>query len=363
MAVASSVLRSYGDTDFITGLRAIAATLVVIIHTAAFSDFGPVGQAVTSAGKYGVEMFFVISGFTIARTYSEAVDYKSYLTRRLMRILPLYWVVISVATLLLLTGGLSRPYWMQEFGSEPDFYNYVMHISMLSFLDFRIANSLLGVEWTIPIEVFWYVFLPFAVMFCKTIGRATFAIVLVLIATALLGEAAKALWGVTKAVSWSPIAHGHLFIMGVLAFHLRDRFRLERSAFHASIIAGCSAAFVIALMWDISGRSAVIALCTAASIVFVTPNRAPWLTKVLTFRPMLFLGSISYSIYLIHMLVHPALKDWTQLQPSGLGYFLVVYGLTVGCSTATYLLIEKPTNTFGRRLAQSPGDRMPQSAP
>lgn len=82
----SKILRQYGDTDFITGLRAIAATMVIVIHTGAFRDFGQWGQAVTDAGKYGVDIFFVISGFTIAKTFNESRDYKSYLVRRMVRI-------------------------------------------------------------------------------------------------------------------------------------------------------------------------------------------------------------------------------------------------------------------------------------
>jgi len=73
----SSIIRSYGETDFITGLRAVAATMVVVMHTGAFSAFGPIGEAVTSAGKYGVDVFFVISGFTVAKTFTEARDYRA----------------------------------------------------------------------------------------------------------------------------------------------------------------------------------------------------------------------------------------------------------------------------------------------
>lgn len=75
----SFLVRSYGETDFVTGLRCIAALMVVSIHTAAFRDFGWLGETVTNSGKYGVQIFFVISGFTIARTYQSARSYRQYL--------------------------------------------------------------------------------------------------------------------------------------------------------------------------------------------------------------------------------------------------------------------------------------------
>lgn len=351
MTKAPSVLRFYGDTDFITGLRAIAATMVVIIHTGAFSEFGMVGQAITSGGKYGVHIFFVISGFTIARTFTEARDYKTYLIRRIMRIIPLYWLVLSIATALWLSGYFSMPTWMTELGAPLDLYNFLIHLSMLSYLDYRVANSLIGVEWTIPIEVFWYISLPFLISFGKTIPKTIGAMFVLLVLTGILTYFSKALLGTSKPISWSPIAYGHLFFLGVLSYHLRERFTLAAPKFIMLPIMGAVAAFCMALAFDSGARSTVFPLCTAVLIIYVTPARARWLTQLLTTRAMIFLGSISYSMYLIHILVLHVLRDLAMLPASHIGKFLVVYSITVALSTMTYLLVEKPTNQAGRRMA------------
>ena len=348
-----NLLRYYGDTDFITGLRAIAATMVVIIHTGAFTDFGQIGQAITSAGKYGVDVFFVISGFTIAKTFSEAKNYKTYLTRRIMRIVPLYWAVISIAMALWLSGYFSLPYWMQKYGSQPDLYNFVMHLSMVSYLDYRVANSILGVEWTIPIEVFWYVSLPPLIYFGKTIFRALGIILVLLILTAVLTYVSKELFGTSRPVKWGPIAYGHLFFIGVISFYLRDRFK-DLSPQRPVIWIGAAVVFfAVAQVVDFGGRSVVLTLCTAVLIVCVTPSRAGWITKPLTVRPMLFLGSISYSIYLLHFLVLHILRDLSLLPTSGFKIFIIVYTVTVAFSTVSYFLIEKPTNQYGRRIVKT----------
>jgi peptidoglycan/LPS O-acetylase OafA/YrhL len=59
--------RVYEGTKFITGLRAIAVLLVFLIHSggAGLTEFGGALSTLVTAGKYGVEIFFVISGFTI----------------------------------------------------------------------------------------------------------------------------------------------------------------------------------------------------------------------------------------------------------------------------------------------------------
>jgi len=347
------LLRIYGDTDFITGLRAIAATLVVIIHTGAFADFGLIGQAITNAGKYGVDIFFVISGFTIAKTFSDAPNYRSYLTRRIMRILPLYWLIISVAMLLWLSGAFSLPHWMVQLGAKPDFYNYVMHLSMLSYLDYRTANSLIGVEWSIPIEVFWYVCLPPLIHFGKTISKTIGMVLFLVILTGLLSYASKKFLGTSQPIKWSPIAYGHLFFIGVATYYLRARFQSDTSNRPKLWIIAAVALFVIALAFKFDGRSELLALSTAIMIVFVTPARANWLTSALTTKPILFLGSISYSIYLIHILVLHIFSEMSMLPTSGFGKFMIVYGTTIALSTATYILVERPTNNLGRKMAQN----------
>ncbi|WP_167740441.1 acyltransferase family protein [Parasedimentitalea huanghaiensis] len=344
-------LRTYGDTDFITGLRAVAATMVVMIHTAALSEFGAIGQAITSAGKYGVDIFFVISGFTIAKTFTEARNYSSYLTRRIMRIVPLYWLAITLAMLLIVVGALPFPYWMQELGSEPNLYNYLMHLSMASFLDYKVANSVLGVEWTIPIEVFWYVFLPPLLYFAKTVYRTIGAFVFFHFLSKFLFGISEDMFGTVLPITWSPAAHGEMFFIGATSFYLRARFKTEPPAGSGLWIGGAVALFALALVAGSGRASEALAFSTAILIVCVTPDRAKWVTRPLTSRPMLFLGSISYSLYLFHLPIMSLLGELNLLPGFGLAKFMLVYGTTVVVSMATYALVEKPTNRLGLRLA------------
>ena len=239
---------------------------------------------------------------------------------------------------------------MLELGSQPDLYNFLMHLSMVSYLDYRVANSLTGVEWSIPIEVFWYVCLPPLIHFGKNIPRTIGAILALLTLTAILSYFLKETFGTSLPIKWSPIAYGHLFFVGVATFYLRERFKSVTPKSPIVWIAVAVASFVTALAIEFSGRSEILALSTAILIVYVTPARARWVTRPLTTRLMLFLGSISYSIYLIHLLVFHILSDVAILPTSSIGKFLVVFGITVALSTVTYMIIEKPTNQAGRRM-------------
>ena len=154
----------------------------------------------------------------------------------------------------------------------------------------------------------------------------------------------------SQPIKWSPIAYGHLFFIGVATFYLRERYKSVTSKNTIVWIIVAVASSVVALAIEFSGRSEILALSTAVLIVYVTPKRAKWVTRPLTTRPMLFLGSISYSIYLIHLLVFHIFRDIAILPVSSIGKFLVIYGITVALSTATYMIIEKPTNQAGRRM-------------
>jgi len=343
-------LRNYGDTNFITGIRAIAASMVIMVHTAAFSDFGPLGATISFAGKYGVEIFFVISGFTIAKTFSDARNYRAYLTRRLARILPLYWFIICTALLLISTNVIAHPIWMARFASKPDLYNLTMHLSMLSFLDYKIANSILGVEWSIPIEVFWYIVMPSLIVFGSTIKSTIRAIVVIYILTGILAFISKKWVGTSLPISWMPIKYGHLFFLGVLAFHLRPRFRAVKSNRPELWIWAGLLLYTLSMIYNFGARGDAMGLATTFLVIFLTADRMPRLTKFLTLKPMLFLGSISYSLYLWHFIVISVLKTYDLTIASHLLNFITVYGITLVLSATTYLLIEKPSNDFGRRM-------------
>src|SRR3954451_6600816 len=92
----------------IEGLRAAAALLVLVVHTSFASGFtlrsgaGPY----TARGEVGVALFFLISGFLLYRPFVAAAfegrpgpRLGPYLIRRALRILPLYWVALTVVYL------------------------------------------------------------------------------------------------------------------------------------------------------------------------------------------------------------------------------------------------------------------------
>lgn len=351
-----AIIRRYGETDFITGLRAIAATMVVVIHTGAFADLGWIGANITGTGKYGVQMFFVISGFTIAATFSGSDRYGSYLIRRLFRIAPLYWLLNGLMVALVLTAILPPNYWMERFGGQIDAYNILMHITFLSFLDQRTAASFIGLEWTIPIEVFWYGLLPFVISRCASQRDHNIALLL-LLALASATRAAAEVPGISISAHWFPTTYGPYFLLGVICFELRKSDWVP--TWPDRTVAGwaCVLLYLVVIMFDVGAASALIGAATAGLIVLY---RTGDFGGVLESRPMLFVGSISYSIYLWHLIVVMfAIEHAPQYQlVSGPVRFGLIFVITLLLSVLTYLVVEQPTNRLGAWVAAAWSKRM-----
>ena len=341
------LVRQYGDTDFVTGLRGIAAFMVVTIHCSAFVDLGVLGQNVTDNGKYGVQIFFVISGYTIAVTYGSSLSFKAFLIRRLYRILPLYYVVMLLGFVGLWTGIFPRGYWMETYNVEPDFYNLVMHILVLTTWDPRITASIFSPEWTIPIEVFWYACLPVILGFTsrRIVYVGWFAALLVLAGiTRLVAD----VYFPPNAAHFSALVYGPYFLMGAACVPMRKWVAINPMVRRRFVWAG-AILFTVSLFGAIGAASALFGISTMLLIVGIAGTKR----NILTIKPLLFLGSISYSIYLWHSVVIIIIANYfpNLTDDQGLHHFAIVSLITVALSTISYVAIERPTNRTGFVLA------------
>ncbi len=346
------MLRRYPDTDHVTGLRALAATAVIMVHTGAFSAYGSLGEHFTAAGRYGVIIFFVIAGFSVTASFLKERSYASYMWSRIFRIAPLYYAVLFILFAVAWLTGAPKTGWMAQFGADHDLYNLLMHLAFLSFLDYRIAASVVGVEWTLPIEMFWYLLLPVLI---ANISRPYFVAAYVALVLAAAPLTKLALMAFIPehggyAVGWMPFQYGHFFLLGVAAYYLRQRgwhmryVTLKWVSPFALVLMAVYMALGATLVKD------VIAVATLLIIAFHRPD-SPMTATLLESAPLLFLGTISYSLYLLHFpLIGYFEGYWREFTGAGIGHFLATLALTTVASTITYLLIERPFNRWGRSL-------------
>jgi len=278
--------------------------MVVIIHTGAFRELGWIGENITETGKFGVQIFFVISGFTIATTFFAAPSYSHYLLRRLFRIAPLYFSVILFSALLFNLALFPGNYWQAYFQVDVDAYNILMHLSFLSIFDHRIANSIIGVEWSIPIEVFWYIFLPAALVaiFRQSMFWIAFVLFILLAGIGVLAAHLLISEEPDLFVAWFPTTYGPYFLLGVAAYHIRRKPSAFARKHAARFLLLGQVLFVVSVMLAPPLVEVLLANSAMLLIAFYRKDDNPAFNRFFVSKPFIFVGSMSYSVYLLHFL-------------------------------------------------------------
>lgn len=295
------------DTSFITGIRMIAVLMVYLIHSGIGHNFSndSYWNDFFSSGKYGVQIFFVISGFTIFyQFYHSGYSFKRYVFVRLLRISLGYYPVLMFVLILSKVGLWSPNYWLSYFDDGSiSIVNVLMHFSYLGFWDPRYLNTVLGVEWTLYVEVFFYIVLG---IFIKKISLkdslVNLIIVLVFFACLLFFSIylVKMSFINEYIYGWSPLRYGFFFILGGGAYIVRYKNFRYKQNFLSNI---CTFVFFVCVFFAPLINSAIVrelAYAVATFLIISFGSNDALMTSIFNTKVFQFLGSISFSIYLTH---------------------------------------------------------------
>jgi len=336
-------LRRFAALD---GVRAIAVLLVVITHSRGPRPLHYLG------GWNGVTIFFVLSGFLITtlalreEERSGRLSLGSFYVRRAFRILPLYLLVLSLyipIVLVLKMGDAGK------FSRALPFY-----ASPLPEIPFLTGGGHVPFEisWSLGIEEKFYVVWPliaFGLLFYWRRARLPLAVAL-----------AAALWWaeLTPHASRFVFPYFHIVVGCIIALLLHkqrsyDRLRLlGRSVAVVPLLI----AAVALQIWSAFGLPALIVpvytLAVAALLVgVIVSTRAS--TGFLARQPLVYIGTISYALYLTHQL---GLGISERLVPARAGWYGDISSLAIGLALAIALCallhrwVETPMIARGRRL-------------
>lgn len=276
-------------------LRGIAVIVVLTFHFSWRSEkVLPAARGFASGlewGHYGVELFFAISGFVILMTLRRTETTADFLISRFARLFPAYWVAIVLTTgivALLGAGELVKPPWV-----------VAVNFSMLQYLLYVPAVD--GAYWSLGVELAFYVCMA-ALWRRRLLDR---------IESVLLGWIAlKFAWWLVPALPTRMgmlIAEDYIpwFAIGMAAYrvHAGERRWWEQAAV---LILG----FLSVAITDIveAPGSPWVYLGTIAVFVLIVEGRMRWLAN----PPLLWLGALSYPIYLIHQNVGYAVMAWLE---------------------------------------------------
>ncbi|MBS7697728.1 MAG: acyltransferase [Chelatococcus sp.] len=318
-------------------LRALAALMVVVHHAqydaAALADRLSLSFSPSHLLPWlsGVDIFFVISGFVMVHAsrplFGTAGAWSTFLSRRIVRIVPLYWGVttlyLAVAILLpqVLNSGWPGPWQIVA--------SYLFIPAMRAD---GAVQPIYSLGWTLNFEMFFY--LVFAAAIALPRRHAVLAVSLGL---ALLVASRPFIgWSLPVAYWSDPIILEFVLGMGV-AMIRETGLRLGGAARIALVVAGfgllhldLAAADGTALPQFI-GYGGPAALLVAAAVLG-RPNTRPPAVE----RALVAMGDASYALYLLHPFVIRALREIFMRSP--LGLWLGPWGFVAACVVAAILV-------------------------
>jgi peptidoglycan/LPS O-acetylase OafA/YrhL len=327
----------------IDGLRAVAVLAVVLYH--AFPEALP-------GGFVGVDVFFVISGFLITSIVADeaqkgGLSFSRFYDRRFRRIAPALFVVLAASlaygyfTLLPETFlRLAEQVAASAFGAA-NFY-YLMHSG---YFDPSSETQPMLHMWSLSVEEQFYLFWPVIIALCwKSAGRnarsLTISILTVIFGTSLAASIYLTKVDQSLAFYLMPTRAWELALGALLVFAPLSRGAYGRVA---PLLGLATVAASIAMFNSDMPFPGALALFPCLGAALVIWPRRPELSgpKMLSARYSVFLGKISYSLYLWHwpILVFAGIRyDWNI--PYSVRLVLVVASILL--AAATWWLVESP---------------------
>jgi peptidoglycan/LPS O-acetylase OafA/YrhL len=337
----------------IDGLRGLAVLSVIFFH-AGFSWF--------RGGFIGVDVFFVISGYLITSIIQKEID-ESHFTlanfyeRRVRRIMPALFVTI-VGTWIVALLLYMPPEFKSYSASVATTATFVSNILFWRqggyFAGPAEIKPLLNI-WSLAVEEQFYLLFPVTMIFLARFGHKTRLLVISLV---LLISLALSIWGTFHAPGaaffLTPSRAWELMLGAVLAF---DFLKVKQSRWIAesAAITGLSmilwSVFFFSSTTHFPGASATTPCLGAAFLIYSGLTVKTAIGRILGSQPLVFVGLISYSLYLFHWPVFAFVRYyWILPLPVYASTAVLIFSIVA--ALLSWKFIEKPFRSVHGRISR-----------
>jgi peptidoglycan/LPS O-acetylase OafA/YrhL len=338
----------------------LAALWVIMLHF----RYGPLAEQMPlsflfAKGFLGVPVFFILSGFILSYTYAgkasgvtwTGATLRSYLVARFARIYPVYIVILLAFPIAFLPLGIWPPL-------KPDtletFFLSVFMIQSWGFTKNLVWNQS---AWSVSSEFFCYLIFPGLMIILAYVPRVLSWPLLAIGSYAILTRQPEAallsVW--PSAAQDAPVLlmtlhFFWLFVLGCLVFRAFDSHCIRIGP---AVSSGAIAAAFGSIVWlaTMDGTDAWICLAMAALIYLIAAGSGP-LRGTLGWRPFVYLGEISYSLYLIH---EPAREAMYWVAKTRSLPFWLELAILIVTASVLFHAVEQPCRRLIRRWATRPG--------
>ncbi len=327
----------------IDGLRAVAVGSVVLFH-AGLSTFG--------GGYVGVDVFFVISGYLITSIVADDIRHKrfsilTFYERRVRRIFPALFVMLFATTIAAAVLLLPRDF--KEYAES--MVSSTVFVSNIYF--WRISDYFAGPShlkpllhtWSLSVEEQFYIFFPplLFILDRRFGGRYLLWLVPLALLSFLLSVVSTG-WKPTAAFFLTPTRVWELLIGSLLALGAVPALPSYRLREAVAAIGLALIAWAVVMFNDQTAfpGAAALAPCLGAACIIHAGNAGSTIVgRVLGLRPVVFLGLISYSLYLWHWPFLSLVRYWAA-EPLSPGLTFAALVLALLASVLSWRFVELP---------------------
>ncbi|SRR5579859_721172 len=362
------------EIDALTGLRGIAACLVVLYHFTP-EEHVPLAPLRTAIGKgyIWVDLFFVLSGFVIALNYGELFKdrfrvsaFGEFLVRRIARLYPLYLALLlaKLVYTLLVYGGFA-------FHDDPNAASLdhpvtELPANLLMIQGWGLAGSIVTSSWSVSTEVAVYLAFPLLAAMILSRHHRTWAMVMTLLAFCLLvvvvsldyrdGEVHRGALDAWDGRLVTPLLRCFAgFMLGLVTWRASRSPRISRLMADDRIGWATGAALLL-LLGSHASDLAVVAMFPPL-ILHLAASRRSLPVRLFSSGVMVRAGVLSYAIYLLHPLFEPPLYDLADRLSrkipapvaAGIAGTLIVACL-LASSAFAHVCIERPGRRWVMRM-------------
>jgi peptidoglycan/LPS O-acetylase OafA/YrhL len=339
----------FGYNPSLDGLRAISVAGVVAGHAA----FG--GRM---AGYHGVTVFFVISGYLITSLLTAEhantgrIKLGTFYGRRFARLAPaLVLVVLVTAVWLLVTGEPIETWWGGVVGSLTYTTDLIQY-----FWGNGTVSDYYQYTWSLGIEEQFYLIWP--ILLVILLRRRSSTLTMIVLGICYIG-----FWVLRyvqdkhlpthEAQFYGPISHADALILGSILALVLERWAGERWLERTVVVIGPLGLAGLAIVavtgngvWglrslDVAGFGQT-ALASVAVVAWVALERHGFLARLLAIRPLVFLGKLSYGIYLWNLILMFVFVHFAGHKPGQSHYLIPWLAILVLVSWASYRFVETP---------------------